>query len=96
MKQGLDYVILETVKHKTIGLYILGSENNRQRMHQLGISSLRTGVPSSVEDVVSKLEAVSNEDIQKVAEAMFDKNKIAITALGVSQAESEKLESLIS
>jgi len=95
MKQGLDSETLETVKHKTVGLFILGSENNRQRMHQLGISSLRTGMPSSVEDVVSKLEAVTNEDVQRVAEAMFDTKKIAITALGVSQAESEQLESLI-
>ena len=96
VKQGLDSETLETVKHKTIGLFILGSENNRQRMQQLGISSLRTGKPSSVEDVVSRLEAVTNEDIRRVAENMFDTNKIAITALGVSQAEAKQIESLIS
>ena len=65
-------------------------------MHQLGISALRTGMPSSVENVVSKLEAVTNEDVQRVADAMFDTKKIAITALGISQAESEQIESLIS
>jgi predicted Zn-dependent peptidase len=89
LRLGLDEDVLETVKHKTIGLFILGSESNRQRMHQLGLSTLRTGKPRSVEDVVSKLEAVTNEDIQRVADEMFDPDKIAITILGMSKAEAE-------
>ena len=95
MKQGLDLETLETVKHKTIGLYILGSENNRQRMHNLGTSTLRTGKPRSLEAVVTKLEAVTNEDVVRVAEKMFEGNLIALTALGVSDAEAMDLESLI-
>jgi predicted Zn-dependent peptidase len=91
-RRGLAYNVYsynQTVKHKTIGLFILGSESNRQRMHQLGLSTLRTGKPRSVEDVVSKLEAVTNEDIQRVADEMFDPDKIAITILGMSKAEAE-------
>ena len=95
MKQGLDPETLETVKHKTMGLFILGSESNRQRMHQLGISTLRTGEPSSIEDVVSRLESVTAEDIKRVSEKIFDGNKIAITALGVSPSEAENLASYI-
>ena len=95
MKQGLDPETLETVKHKTVGLYILSSESNRQRMRHLGVSTLRSGKPRSIEEVVSRLEAVTNEDIQRVAESMFDINKIAITALGVSEADAVDLESLI-
>ena len=95
MKQGLDPETLDTLKHKTIGLYILGSESNRERMRHLGVSTLRTGIPRSVEYVVSKLEAVTNEDIMRVAEKMFDVNKIAFTALGVSKAEAKDLDSLL-
>ena len=91
MKQGLSQEVLETVKHKTVGLFILGSESNRQRMHQLGISTLRSGKPSSVDDVVSRLEAVTNEDIQRAADEMFDADKIAFTVLGVSQSEVEHI-----
>jgi predicted Zn-dependent peptidase len=94
MKQGLDPETLETVKHKTIGLYILGSESNRARMRHLGVSTVRDGEPRSVEYVVSRLEAVTNEDVMRVAESMFDSNKIAFTALGVSEAESAGLNSL--
>lgn len=92
MKEGLDQETLETLKHKTVGLYILGSENNRQRMHHLGVSTLRTGEPRSVDEVVARLESVTNADIQGVAESMFDVNKIAFTALGVSRTEGEALE----
>ena len=95
MKQGLDPETLETVKHKTIGLYILGSESNRQRMRHLGVSTLRAGMPRSVEDVVERLEAVTNEDVMRVAEKMFDSNKIAFTALGVSESEVLGLDSLL-
>ncbi len=95
MKQGLNSDALETVKHKTIGLYILGSESNRQRMHNLGTSTLRTGKPRSIEEVVAKLEAVSNDDVMRVAEKMFDESKVAFTALGVSDSEAVDLGSLI-
>ena len=95
MKQGLDQETLETVKHKTIGLFVLGAESNRQRMHHLGVSTLRFGRPRTIEEVVSGLEAVTGEDIQRVAEWMFDREKIALTALGVSEVEAEDIESLI-
>jgi predicted Zn-dependent peptidase len=95
IKQGLLPETLETMKHKTVGLFILGSESNRQRMQNLGLSTLRTGKPRSIEDVVSRLEAVTSEDIQRVAESMFETDKIAITALGVSETEVDDLESHI-
>lgn len=95
MKQGLDPETLETVKHKTVGLFVLGAESTRQRMHHLGVSTLRFGRPRTIEEVVSGLESVSDADIQRVAESMFDSKKIALTALGVSEAEATDIESLI-
>ena len=95
MKKGIDQVTLETVKHKTIGLFILGLESNRQRMHNLGLSTLRTGNPMSVEEVVARIEAVTVDDVQRVTEKMFDSNKIALTAYGVSDKEADDLDALI-
>ncbi len=91
MKQGLDPETLETIKHKTIGLFVLGSESNGQRMHHLGVSTLRHGKPRTIEEVMSGLETVSTEDIQRVSEAMFDTKKIAITALGVTETEADSI-----
>jgi len=83
------------VKHKATGIFVLSSESNRVKMHRLGVSALRTGKPITFEEVLGRIEAVTNEDIQRVAEEMFDENKIAITALGVSSSEAEELDSLI-
>ncbi|MFH0849334.1 MAG: pitrilysin family protein, partial [Candidatus Bathyarchaeota archaeon] len=95
MKQGLDLAKLEEVKHKTVGLLILNSENNRQRMHQLGVSTLRSGRPRTVDEAVAKLNAVTGEDVCRIAEQLFDTNKLSITALGVSEEDSEALSGLI-
>lgn len=74
----------------------MGSESNRQRMHHLGVSTLRYGKPRNIEEVVSGLEAVTGEDIQRLAEWMFEREKIAFTALGISEEETDAIESLIS
>lgn len=94
-KQGLDPETLETVKHKTVGFVILSSESNRQRMNQLGTSTLRSGNPRTLEHIVNRLEAVTNEDIMRVADMLFDRNKLAITTLGLTSEEAEGLNSLI-
>ena len=86
---------LEETKHKTVGLLILNSENTRQRMHQLGVSTLRSGEPRTVDEAVAKLNAVTDEDVCRVAEWLFDVKKLSITALGVSEEESEVLHGLI-
>ncbi|MBD3172463.1 hypothetical protein GF326_08325 [Candidatus Bathyarchaeota archaeon] len=91
MKKGLDQDTLEKVKHKTIGLYTLSSESNRQRMHHLGVSTLRRGKPRTVDDIISLLESVTNEDICRVANNLFKADKIAITTLGMSEKESENI-----
>jgi len=95
LKQGIDTKELEIVKHKTIGLYILNSERNMHRMHHLGTSTLRTGKPESMEDVVSRLGSVTNEELQRVATEMFKGNKIAITALGITENEVKDLDNLL-
>jgi predicted Zn-dependent peptidase len=95
MKHGLEKETLEKVKHKTIGLYILGSENNRQRMQHLGISTLRNNNPRSVEEVVNTIEEVSNEDLYRAANNIFNENKISFTILGISETKAKDIEALI-
>ena len=95
LKQGIDNKELEIVKHKTIGLYILNSERDMHRMHHLGTSALRTGKPRSMKDVVSRLERVTVEELQRVATEMFKDNKIAITALGITENEVKDLDNLL-
>ncbi len=96
LKQGLAPDVLETVKQKTIGMFILGSESNQRRMHQIGVSTLRLDNPRTVDEIVKLLEAVTVEDIARVADRTFNINKMSLTALGMSDVDSEGLEKYFS
>ena len=96
LKQGLAPDVLETVKQKTIGMFILGSESNQMRMHQIGVSTLRLDNPRTVDEIVQLLEAVTVEDIARVADQTFNINKASLTALGMPEVDSEGLEKYFS
>jgi predicted Zn-dependent peptidase len=91
VKAGLDPIVVETVKQKTIGMFILGSESNQRRMHQIGVSTLRLGKPRTTNEIVELLEAVSADDVTRVADVVFDKNRLSFTALGMSEGDAEGL-----
>jgi len=91
--EGLDETVLEEAKHKTLGSYILRSESNQQRVNQLGISTLRLGRPQTVDEVVEKLRKVTNEDVMRVSRALFDRDVLSMTTLGLSEREATGLSS---
>ncbi len=92
IKTGLGSDVVDTVKQKTVGMFILGSESNQRRMHQIGVSSMRLGKPRTTNEIVALLEKVTVEDVTRVADAIFDKNKLSITALGMSETDAEGLQ----
>jgi len=95
VKSGLGEAALEETKHKTVGSLILRAESNQQRMSQLGTSTLRMGKPQTVDEVVDRLMLVSNEDVARVSSELFNKESLSITALGMSERDSENLASKI-
>ena len=96
LKQGLTEDVLETVKQKTIGMFILGSESNQRRMHQIGVSTLRLNTPRTVNEIVAMLEAVSVEDVARIANRTFDLNTASLTALGMTESDASGLEKYFS
>jgi predicted Zn-dependent peptidase len=85
---------LPNIKEKTIGFYLLRSESTDSRMMQLGASYLRNGRAKSIDEVVDGIIAVSESQIQRIAQT-FEKNKIAITILGASEDTGKKIESIL-
>lgn len=96
LKQGLTEDVLETVKQKTIGMFILGSESNQRRMHQIGVSTLRLNTPRTVNEIVAMLEAVTVEDVARIANRTFDLNTASLTALGMTESDASGLEKYFS
>jgi predicted Zn-dependent peptidase len=91
VKQGMDRDQLDGAKHKTIGIFVLSTESTHSRMYQLGISTLRLGRPRTIREVIDGLEAVTPEEVARMDERIFDRDRVSVTALGLSKEKAEDL-----
>jgi len=82
---------LERAKKKTKGNLVLGLENNRSLMGRLGITSLHGSEFLSVSEVIERIEAVSPEEIQSVAERLLDRERLNYALLGPEVEEASFL-----
>ena len=73
---------LELAKRKTKGNLVLGLENNRALMSRLGITALHKNDFLSVAEVVEKIEDVTRDDIQRVAQRVLEEDDINYSLLG--------------
>ncbi len=73
---------LELAKKKTKGNLVLGLENNRSLMGRLGITALHDDDFLSVNEMVEKIENVTPEDIQKVANRLLKPENLNYSLLG--------------
>jgi predicted Zn-dependent peptidase len=94
MRKGLSTNKLENVKHKTIGLAVLRSENSESRMLQLGVSTLRRGTPKTLAEAIEGLNVVDSESIKEYAENSFMKDSLSLTTLGLSKETMKKVDAL--
>ncbi|MBS3787317.1 insulinase family protein [Candidatus Bipolaricaulota bacterium] len=73
---------LELAKKKTKGNLVLGLENNRALMSRIGITALHENDFLSVGEVVDKIENVTRNDIQSVAQRLLPEEEINYSLLG--------------
>ena len=94
LQKGLSANKLEKIKHKTVGLSVLRSENSESRMLQLGVSTLRRGTPKTLAEAIDGLNQVDLGSIKEYAEKTFSKNCLSLTTLGLSKETKAKVEKL--
>lgn len=85
---------LERSKAQIKGNMFLGLENVSSRMSRLGKSETCLGRVLSLEEVATRIDKVTLEDIQLLAEDMFQLDKFAFTSLGPQQSD-EKLGAIL-
>jgi predicted Zn-dependent peptidase len=61
---------------------MLASESNDNQMVRMAQNETHYGRYIPLEDVVSKIEAVTGDDIRHLAESLFPANRFALTLLG--------------
>lgn len=80
--EGITPAELARAKEYIIGNLLLGLENTSSRMMRLGKleSSLREVI--SIEELISKVELVTTKEVHQLAQSLFRRDGICITALG--------------
>ncbi len=94
LKGNLSERVLQKIKHKTTGLFVLHSESSESRMMQLGVSSLRQGKPKTLEEVIEGINSVKLSSIKELAEYIFAIDRLGLTTLGLSESTVKKLDTL--
>jgi predicted Zn-dependent peptidase len=96
LQAGMSEKMLEEIKHKTTGLFVLRSESSESRMVQLGVSALRQGRPKTMKDVIDGINSVDAETVRDLGFKIFQKDRLGLTTLGLSKETERKVEGLFS
>jgi predicted Zn-dependent peptidase len=73
---------LKLVKDQSISSILLGLESSSVRAGALARQEIVHGRRISPDEVISRLEAVTVEDLQRIARAYFTSEGLALVALG--------------
>ncbi len=89
-KDGLEDGELARAKHWLKGMIVRRMESAENRMYFIGQTFAQTGKALSSDEVLARIEEVSEEDISRVAEKLLDRSKLCI-ALHASKREGSKI-----
>jgi predicted Zn-dependent peptidase len=75
--QPLGTVQLHRAKEQLMGQLAMAEENNMSLMLMMGKSLLDSGKIESLEEIFSSIRKITAHDLQKIANEMFDENKLS-------------------
>ncbi len=81
------------VKDHLKGQLVLGLESTRNRMTRLGKSELTQGEILSLDELVERIDAVTKEDVARVAAELFQPDRMVLSVIG--PFEPDKLAHLM-
>ena len=89
----LDEKTINNTKEQFISNIIMGNENTQNRMMGMGASKLLLGEYKGIEEDIKGIEAVTCESVYKMAEKLFDMDKLSFCAVG--NVEGADFESIV-
>lgn len=79
---GIERAELKRTKDQMKGSLMLSLESSHSRMNKLAKDELITGAHTSLEEMLSDIDAVTGQHVAHVAQELFAPGTMAITALG--------------
>lgn len=80
--KGIDKAELKRTKDQMKGSLMLSLESSHSRMNKLAKDELITGVHTTLEDMLADIDAVTEEQVHRIARELFAPETMAITGLG--------------
>lgn len=84
-RNRISQALLEKTKEQLISNYIIGTESSVNRMTSMGGSVLLRNRIQTMEEVISRYEAVTRKDIDYVIDTIFQLDTISVSAVGSIQ-----------
>lgn len=81
-RRGIDFSELKRTKDQMKGGLMLSLESSHSRMNKLAKDELIAGRHTTLEEMVQEIDAVTEQQILRVAQESFTSKTMAITALG--------------
>ncbi len=85
-REGPDEEELQRARAQLKAGVVLGLESTTNRMMRLGRLQLTLGRQVSPDEVISRVDAVTKDEVMAVAADSLDRDKLAVAALGPSEA----------
>lgn len=82
LEKGISGEELERSKGHIKGNLVLSMEDSGSRMTRLGKAEICQGEILSMDQLLAKIDAVSSEDVRKLAQDLFGHRKLVVTAIG--------------
>jgi predicted Zn-dependent peptidase len=73
---------LTRAKDQLKGNLLMGLESSNARMANLARQEMYFSAFTTVDEIIARVEAVTTEDVQTMAQRLFDPERIAVTLLG--------------
>ena len=81
-RRGMTSEELKRTKEQMKGGLMLSLESSHSRMNKLAKDELIAGKHTSLEDMISEIDAVTEEQVSRVARTIFTTDNMALTGLG--------------
>jgi len=84
---------LRLAKEKLKGNLVLGLESSHARMMRLGVGEIYD-LHMPIDDIIARIEAVTTDEVQAVAQALFKEEALSLTVIGPEKELSELAQAI--
>ena len=95
IREGVPENELDSAKAQLRGSLLLGLESTSNRMHRIARNELYEGRFVPLDELVRRVEAVSSEDVQRVAAELIPRERLSLVALGPSAGSAFEAGDLV-